>query len=43
MSLQAILGLIKAHAADTGACCVAKLYAPTLRDAFNMLDSLNKI
>lgn len=39
-SLDEILGLIKAHAAQTGACCVAKLYAPSITDAFTMVKSL---
>lgn len=42
MSLLDILGLIKSHAAETGSCCVAKLYAPTIHDAFTMLASLNE-
>jgi len=40
-SLEEILGLIKAHAAQTGACCVAKLYAPSISDAFTMIKSLS--
>lgn len=42
MPLLDILGLIKSHAAETGSCCVAKLYAPTIQDAFTILASLNK-
>ena len=42
MSLDAILGLIKAHAAQKGSCCVAKLYAPTIKDAFIILESLSE-
>ena len=42
MSLEDILGLIKAHAAQNGSCCVAKLYAPTIQDAFRMLAALNE-
>lgn len=42
MPLLDILGLIKAHAAETGSCCVAKLYAPTIQDAFTMLASLKE-
>jgi hypothetical protein len=42
MSLVEILGLVKAHAAQKGSCCVAKLYAPTISDAFKIVASLNK-
>ena len=41
MALLDILGLIKGHAAQSGSCCVAKLYAPTIHDAFVMLASFN--
>ncbi|MDH5485089.1 MAG: DUF4144 domain-containing protein [Gammaproteobacteria bacterium] len=43
MSLEEVLGLIKAHAAQGGSCCVAKLYAPTIDDAFVMLASLAEV
>ena len=39
-SLENILGLVKAHAAQAGSCCVAKLYAPSIKDAFNIVKSL---
>lgn len=42
MSLNDILGLVKAHAAQQDACCVAKLYAPTISDAFRIIESLNE-
>ena len=42
LSLDEILGLVKAHAAQQGSCCVAKLYAPTISDAFKIVESLNK-
>jgi hypothetical protein len=42
MSLVEILGLVKAHAAQKGSCCVAKLYAPTISDAFRIVASLNE-
>lgn len=42
MSLNEILGLVKAHAAQKGSCCVAKLYAPTITDAFKIVESLNE-
>lgn len=41
MPLAEILGLIKAHAAQKGSCCVAKLYAPTIGEAFRIVESLN--
>jgi len=41
MSLNEILGLVKAHAAQKGSCCVAKLYAPTIAEAFRIVASLN--
>lgn len=41
MPLDEILGLIKAHAAQTGACCIAKLYAPSISEAFKMVKSLS--
>ncbi|NNJ91310.1 MAG: hypothetical protein HKP55_06530 [Gammaproteobacteria bacterium] len=37
LTLETVLGLIKAHLADCGSCCVAKTYAPTIRDAIMML------
>lgn len=40
LALEDILGLIKAHAAHTGSCCVAKLYAPSIPEAFKILESL---
>ena len=42
MALQDILGLIKAHAAQKGSCCVAKLYAPTIEEAFKIVASMNE-
>ena len=41
LSLETVLGLVKAHAAQAGSCCVAKLYAPSIKDAFNIVKSLN--
>ena len=35
--LNAILGLVKAHAAQAGSCCVAKLYAPSIAEAFQIV------
>ena len=39
MELETVLGLIKAHLADTGSCCVAKAYAPTIRDAIGIVEN----
>ena len=39
MPLETLLGLIKAHLADSGSCCVAKAYAPTIRDAIKMIEN----
>ena len=40
-SLKEILGLAKAHAAQQGSCCVAKLSAPSIKDAFKIIASLS--
>jgi hypothetical protein len=40
-SLVEILGLVKAHAAQAGSCCVAKLYAASIREAFGIVQSLD--
>lgn len=40
-SLHQVLGLVKAHAAQAGSCCVAKLYAPSIRDALAIVKSLD--
>lgn len=40
IELKVILGLVKAHAAQSGSCCVAKLYAPTFREAYKIVESL---
>lgn len=37
IDLESLLGLIKAHMSEKGACCVAKLYAPTIAEAFKIL------
>ena len=39
-SLVEMLGLVKAHAAQAGSCCVAKLYAPTIADALAIVAAL---
>jgi hypothetical protein len=43
ITLHEFLGLIKAHAAQQGSCCVAKLYAPTISEAFKIVESLNEV
>jgi len=40
MALPEVLGLVKAHAAQKGSCCVAKLYAPSIEEAFRIVASL---
>ena len=40
IALNAFLGLVKAHAAQQGSCCVAKLYAPSIMEAFKIVESL---
>jgi hypothetical protein len=42
ISLYDFLGLVKAHAAQKGSCCVAKLYAPTFVEAFKIIESLEE-
>lgn len=42
ISLKDLLGLVKAHAAQAGSCCVAKLYAPTITEALKIVASLNE-
>ncbi|MCW9047111.1 MAG: DUF4144 domain-containing protein [Gammaproteobacteria bacterium] len=41
IDLKSILGLVKAHAAQSGSCCVAKLYAPTIEEAYKIVESLD--
>jgi hypothetical protein len=40
ITLSELLGLVKAHAAARGSCCVAKLYAPTIDEAMKIVASL---
>jgi len=40
-SLEQVLGLVKAHAAQADSCCVAKLFAPTIVDAMAMVKALD--
>ena len=37
VKLEELLGLIKAHMSESGACCVAKLYAPDYVEAFKII------
>jgi len=37
ISLSAVLGLVKAHLAGQGSCCVAKFYAPSIEAAISMV------
>lgn len=39
-TLEEILALVKAHAASSGTCCVAKLYAPTIEAAYGIARSI---
>jgi hypothetical protein len=41
LELDQVLHLVRAHAARSGACCVAKLWAPTIVDAFQIVESLD--
>ena len=40
IDLKVFLGLVKAHAANRGSCCVAKLYAPDFIEAMKLVASL---
>ena len=40
--LDDLLGLIKAHMSEAGACCVAKLYAPDYAEAFKIIIDAKK-
>jgi hypothetical protein len=41
-TLVEVLGLVKAHAAQSGSCCVSKLYAPSIREAMEIVASVNQ-
>ena len=43
MNLTEVLGLVKAHAAQSGSCCVAKLYAPTISEAFKIVKDTSEL
>ena len=40
MPLHELLDLVKAHAANTGSCCAARLYAPDYPEAMKIVASL---
>jgi len=40
-SLDEILALVKAHAVQAGSCCVAGLYAASIREAFRIVQALD--
>ena len=40
-SLNDVLGLVKGHASQAGSCCVSKLYAPSILEAFKIVNSLS--
>lgn len=42
LTLYEIINLIKAHAAQNGSGCVAKLYTPTISEAFKIMESLDE-
>jgi hypothetical protein len=42
MTLDEILDIVKAHAAQKGSCCIAKIYAPTIEQAFKIVASLEE-
>jgi len=42
MALHGILGFIKTHAALKGSCCVAKLYAPSIVEAFKIVEAMDE-
>lgn len=39
-TLEQVLGLVKAHAAHADHCCVAKLWAPTIPEALQIIHSI---
>ena len=42
MTLDEVLDIVRAHAAQKGSCCVAKIYAPTIAEAFKIVASLEE-
>lgn len=43
LTLEQVLGLVKAHAAQAEYCCIAKLWAPTIADAYAIIRSLSSV
>ena len=41
-ALLQMLGLVKAHAAQSGCCCVSKLHAPSIREALEIVAAVNQ-
>lgn len=41
-TLNEILGMVKGHASQMGSCCVSKLYAPSIDEAFKIVKSLSE-
>jgi hypothetical protein len=41
-TLIEVLELVKAHAAQSGCCCVAKLYAASIRQAIELVKSVDE-
>ena len=41
-TLHEILDIVKNHAAHLNSCCVSKLYASSIKDAYNLVNSINK-
>jgi len=37
-----ILGLVKSHASHLDSCCVSKLYAPSIKEAYYLVKSINE-
>ncbi len=42
MTLHDILDIVRAHAAQKGSCCIAKIYAPSIEEAFKIVASLDE-
>jgi hypothetical protein len=42
-TLSEVLVLIKAHASQSGSCCVSRLYAPSIHAAIKIVRSINEL
>lgn len=42
MTLDDVLDIVRAHAAEKGSCCIAKIYAPSIEEAFKIVASLEE-